>query len=196
MSKYDAALKKYLDIFGSQEMYFINDNRNLEVFAKNPSNNKEEDIRIKISAINDDMEIRQLPDINDMIAHILKLNIDDRLQRGDLTLVEDIANISANGKAYHFLHFASVYCNFHRPDIYPIYSDQHFGFYREYIKDNNLKHDPDKLDTYAVFSAALDAFITRLGVKGKMNYLHIRKFGWLYFDHVVKESMVEEVKSK
>jgi hypothetical protein len=26
-------------------------------------------------------------------------------------------------------------------------------------------------------------------VKGKMNYLHIRKFGWLYFDHVMKESL-------
>jgi hypothetical protein len=188
MSKYDAALKKYLDIFESQEMYFVNDVRNLELFAKNSSNKTEEDIRIKISAINDDMEIRQLPDINDMIDHILKLNIDDRLKRGDLSLVEDIASIKANGKSFHFLHFASVYCNFHRPDVYPIYSEQHFDFYREYIRVHNLKLDPDKLNTYAVFSAALDDLITRLGVKGKMNYLHLRKFGWLYIDHVVKES--------
>jgi hypothetical protein len=143
---------------------------------------------MKISAINDDMEIRQLPDINDMIDHILKVNIDDRLERSDLALVEDIANITANGKPYHFLHFASVYCNFHRPDVYPIYSEQHLDFYRQYIKANNLKLDPDKLNTYAVFSAALDDLITRLGVKGKMNYLHLRKFGWLYIDHVVRES--------
>ncbi len=102
MSKYDAALKKYLDIFESQEMYFINDVRNLELFKKNPYNKTEEDIRMKISAINDDMEIRQLPDINDMIAHILKLNIDDRLQRGDLSFVEDIANPTANGKNVSF----------------------------------------------------------------------------------------------
>jgi hypothetical protein len=189
MKEFDIVLKKYMDIFAGQEMYFINDVRNLELFKLNPSNKTEEDIRIKISTINDDMEIRQLPDINDMIAHILKLNIDDRLQRGDLSLVEDIANITANGKSYHFLHFASVYCNFHRPDIYPIYSEQHFDFYREYIKANILKLDPDKLNNYAVFSTALDEFITRLGVKGKMNYLHIRKFGWLYFDHVVKESI-------
>jgi hypothetical protein len=189
MKEFDIVLKKYMDIFAGQEMYFINDVRNLELFKLNPSNKTEEDIRIKISTINDDMEIRQLPDINDMIHHILKLNIDDRLQRGDLSLVEDIANITANGKAYHFLHFASVYCNYHRPEVYPIYSEQHFDFYREYIKANNLKLDPDKLNTYTIFSAALDEFITRLGVKGKMNYLHIRKFGWLYFDHVVKESI-------
>jgi hypothetical protein len=188
MSKYDAALKKYIAIFESQEMYFVNDIRNLELFEKNPSNKTEEDIRIKVSAINDDMEIRQLPDINDMIDHILKLNIDDRLKRGDLSLVEDIASITANGKSFHFLHFASVYCNFHRPDVYPIYSEQHFDFYRQYIKVNNLKLDPDKLNTYAVFSAALEDLIIRLGVKGKMNYLHLRKFGWLYIDHVVKES--------
>jgi hypothetical protein len=188
MSKYDAALKKYIAIFESQEMYFVNDIRNLELFEKNPSNKTEEDIRIKVSAINDDMEIRQLPDINDMIDHILKLNIDDRLKRGDLSLVEDIASITANGKSFHFLHFASVYCNFHRPDVYPIYSEQHFDFYRQYIKVNNLKLDPDKLNTYAVFSAALEDLIIRIGVKGKMNYLHLRKFGWLYIDHVVKES--------
>ncbi len=58
-----------------------------------------------------------------------------------------------------------------------------------------LNLDPDKLNTYAVFSAALDDLITRLGVKGKMNYLHLRKFGWLYIDHVVKESMDEKVKA-
>lgn len=189
MNAFESAIKKYLDIFESQEMYFVNDNRNLELFAKNPSNKTEEDIRIKTSAINDDLEIRQLPDINDMIAHILKLNIDDRLQRGDLSLVEDIANITVNDKSYHFLHFASVYCNYHRPDVYPVYSEQHLGFYRKYIITNNLNLDPDKLNTYSVFSAALDDFLTRLGLKGKMNYLHIRKFGWLYFDHVVKESL-------
>ena len=189
MNAFESAIKKYLDIFESQEMYFVNDNRNLELFAKNPSNKTEEDIRIKTSAINDDLEIRQLPDINDMIAHILKLNIDDRLQRGDLSLVEDIANITVNDKSYHFLHFASVYCNYHRPDVYPVYSEQHLGFYRKYILANNLNLDPDKLNTYSVFSAALDDFLTRLGLKGKMNYLHIRKFGWLYFDHVVKESL-------
>lgn len=189
MNKYQITLKKYLDIFAGQEMCFINDTRNLELFEKNPLNTNVDDIRTKISALKDDPDIKQLSGLDDMANHILKLNIDDRLKRGDLTVVEDIANITVNGKPYRFLHFASAYCNLHRPDVFPIYSEQHFPFYREYIKVNNLKLDPSKLNTYAIFSAALDDLLTRTGVKGKMNYLHIRKFGWLYIDHVMKEAV-------
>lgn len=187
MSKYSTALKKYLDIFAGQEMCFINDTRNLELFEKNPLNTNADEVRTKLSALKDDPELKQLSGLDVMVDHILKLNIDDRLQRGDLSLVEDIATITINGNQYHFLHFASAYCNLHRPDVYPIYSDQHLDFYREYIKVNNLPLDPEKLNTYSVFSSALDDLLTRQGVKGKMNYLHIRKFGWLYADHVLKE---------
>jgi hypothetical protein len=188
MNKFDIALKKYLDIFGGQEMCFINDTRNLELFEKNPLNTNADEVRTKLSALKDDPELKQLTGLDEMVDHILKLNIDDRLKRGDLTVVEDIANVTVNGKPYHFLHFASAYCNLHRPDVFPIYSEQHFNFYREYIKNNNLKLDPGKLNTYAVFAAALDDLLTRKGVKGKMNYLHIRKFGWLYTDHIMKEA--------
>ena len=187
MSKFKTALKKYLDIFQDQEMYFINDVRNLELFASIPQNLTEEDIRTKVSAIND-VDLRRLCIEDAMIGHILKLKIDDRLSQNDLSLVEDIATITANGQSHHLLHFASVYCNYHKPDVFPIYSEQHLEFYRGYIVNHNLPLDPDKLDTYAVFSQALNDLVERLGVKGKMNYLHIRKFGWLYAENVVKES--------
>jgi hypothetical protein len=169
-------------------MCFINDTRNLELFAKNPLNTHADEVKTKLSALKDDPELKQISSLDDMVNHIINLKIDDRLQRGDLSLVDDIANITISGKPYHFLHFASAYCNLHRPDVYPIYSEQHFNFYKEYIKVNNLKLDPDKLNTYPVFAAALDDLLTRTGVKGNMNYLHIRKFGWLYIDHVMKEA--------
>jgi hypothetical protein len=188
MTPFEIALKKYLSIFGGQEMVFINDNRNLELFAKNPSNQTEEDIRTKISAISDDLEVKQLPNRDDLIDHILKLKIDDRLNKGDLSVVEDIAHVKINGNVYNLLHFASLYCNLHKPDVFPIYSDQHHDFYRKYIKHFNLSIDPEKLTTYPVFAAALDDLLTRTGVKGKMNYLHLRKFGWLYADKVLKEA--------
>jgi hypothetical protein len=187
-SPFEIALKKYLDIFRGQEMCFINDNRNLELFAKNPSNQTEEDIRTKISAISDDLEVKQLSNRDDLINHILKLNIDDRLTKGDLSLVEDIAHVKINGTVHNLLHFSSLYCNLHKPDVFPIYSDQHHDFYRKYIKHFNLSIDAEKLTTYPVFAAALDDLLTRTGVKGKMNYIHLRKFGWLYADKVLKEA--------
>jgi hypothetical protein len=187
MNKFEASLKKYFNIFEGQEMYFVNDVRNLELFASTPQNLTEEDIRTKVSAINDS-ELRHLYIQDAMIAHIHKLNIDDRLNRNDLSLVEDIATITASGKPHHVLHFASVYCNYHKPDIFPIYSDQHLDFYKAYIANHNLPLDPDKLDTYNVFSGALNDLVERWGLTGKMNYLHIRKFGWLYAESVLKES--------
>lgn len=188
MNTFETVLKKYLALFADQEMYFVNDTRNLELYKSNPSNKNADDIRTKISAISDDPDIQQLTNVEELIAHIQKLNIDDRLQRGDLSVVEDIAHVTIQGNPQNLLHFASVYCNLHRPEIYPIYSEQHFNFYREYIRKNKLAIDADKLNTYAVFSAALNDLITRFGLKGKMNYLQLRKFGWLYIEHIMKES--------
>jgi hypothetical protein len=51
----------------------------------------------------------------------LKKDIDRRLDECDITLVEDLAHININGKAFNFYSFASKYCSHHRPDIYPIY---------------------------------------------------------------------------
>jgi len=187
MNKFDSALKKYIEIFTNQEMYFVNDLKNLELFKKYPFNTSADDIHVKLSSIND-TDISNNALMEDAIKHILNLNIDDRIKSGDLSVVEDIAHIKTEGKLFYLLHFASVYCNFHRPEIFPIYSEQHIAFYKKYIKENNLPLDPQKINTYNVFSKALDDLVQRLGLSGKMNYLHLRKFGWLYAESVMKES--------
>lgn len=188
MSTFKPILKKYLDIFAGQEMYFINDTRNLELFQKHPANVKAEDVRTKISAISDDPGLQQISNTEDVVNHILRLKMDDRLKKGDLTLVEDIAHITVQGKPEYLLHFASVYCNYHRPEIYPIYSDQHLDFYKRFIKEYQLPLDPEKLTTYDTFTKALNELVQRLELKGKMNYLQLRKFGWLYASKVAEES--------
>jgi len=187
MNKFENSLKKHLDIFASQEMYFLNDLKNLELFQKYPLNINADDIRMKLSAIND-TGISQNTLMEDAIAHIIALKMDDRIKRGDLLVVEDLAHITSNGKIFYLLHFASVYCNFHRPETYPIYSEQHLEFYKKYIKENNLPLDSEKISTYDVFAKALNDLVQRLGLTGKMNYLQIRKFGWLYAETVVKEA--------
>lgn len=187
MTKFETTLKKYLDIFAGQEMYFVNDTRNLELFSQTSGNTSAEDVRTKVSALNDsDIRSRSLEE--DMINHIVKLNIDGRLKRNDLNAVEDIANISAQAESHNLLHFASVYCNFHKPEVFPIYSEQYHDFYKRYIVEYKLPLDPEKLNTYPVFSQALNDLVERLGLTGKMNYLQLRKFAWLYAETVVNES--------
>jgi hypothetical protein len=192
MDTFENVLRKYLGIFANQEMYFVNDIRKVELFEKVPSNTNAEDIRSKVSAVNDH-DINQFSILNEMVDHILKLSIDDKIKKGDLSVVDEIASIEVRGTKHNLLHFASVYCNFHRPDIFPIYSEQHFDFYRTYIKRYKLPLDVEKLNTYVVFSRALKDLISRLGLEKKMNYLQMRKFGWLYAETVLKESAPEPV---
>lgn len=159
-------------------MYFTSDTRNLEFFEKNHANTNAEDIRLKVGSV-DETELTKENLTEDMVSHILKLKIDDRLKKGDLSLVEDIATLQVNRKSYRALHFASLYCNLHRPEIFPIYSEEHFPFYKNYIQHFKLPIDPAQLTNYSTFCQALDDLVNRLGLSGKLNYQQLRKFAWL-----------------
>ena len=187
MKSFEITLNKYLEIFLNQEMYFTEDIRCLDFFKAHPTNTDAMDIRTKISAIND-REVHEGEFANDLVGHIQKLNIDSRLQKKDLSVVEEIAHLNVRGKSFHLLAFASLYCSLHHPTVFPVYSEQHFQFYKTWIVQRKLPLDPEKLNNYLVFSSALNLLVEQLHLTGKMNYLQIRKFGWLYAESVLKES--------
>jgi hypothetical protein len=135
-----------------------------------------------------DIDFNRLGAQEVMAKHVLELNIDPRLAKKDLSVVNDIARITINGKEEYLLHFASVYCNLHRPDVFPIYSDQFASFYKRYIEEYKLDINPDEINQYNVFTKVQDDLITRYGVKGKMNYLQMRKFAWIYMEKVLREA--------
>src|SRR5689334_13007071 len=93
MNKFEATLKKYVDIFLNQEMYFVNDLKNMELFHQIPLNVDVGDVRSKLSAMND-TDINHNALMEDAIKHIINLKVDERISRGDLSVVEDISNIS------------------------------------------------------------------------------------------------------
>src|SRR5699024_6064357 len=85
---------------------------------KFPQNSLVQDVLLKVSVINS-LYSTNIYAVHEISYHIQKLNIDCRLISGDLSLVEDIA--TGHGKGRRFFSFATKYCNWHRPDIYPIY---------------------------------------------------------------------------
>jgi hypothetical protein len=131
-----------------------------------------------------------------MTDHILKLNVDKKLDTNDLSVVDDIANITINGQQNRLMNFASIYCNYHKPDVYPIFSDQHLNFVKTYIRNNNLKINPDKLEQYLVRKEVLDDIIKRHFSKEDVDYFTARKFGWLYLDKVLSESSIPDASKK
>lgn len=187
MAKFQEALKKYLQLYSSQEPYFTNDTKNLEFFKTYPSNTKLEDILQKISAM-EDADFNRLGSQEEMTKHILQLNIDSSLSKNDLSIVPRIARVTMSGKEQNLLHFASVYCNLHKPEGFPIYSDQFLNFYKRYIKEYGLAINPGDLNQYEAFTKVQADFISRYDIGGKMNFLQMRKFAWLYMKKVLDEA--------
>ena len=61
-----------------------------------------EDILIKCSALND-FYSTNIFKVHNVAQHYLHMDIDNRLDEGDLTLVEDLAHIIINGKPLTFI---------------------------------------------------------------------------------------------
>ncbi len=181
--KLEEKIKSYVSKLKGQEGYFIDDIKTIDYFALNPSNTKLEDIKLKIGMVSD-RDLDQAGASESMAKHILDLKIDPRLKANDLDVVEDIAGVEVNGKKMNLLRFASLYCNFHNPDVYPIYSDQHLDMYRNYIAEHKLSVKPEDLVHYKVFKSVLDDVMNRFKVRHQLNYQQVRKLGWLYIDKI------------
>ncbi|MCQ2977311.1 MAG: hypothetical protein MJ232_04780, partial [archaeon] len=116
-------VEKYLEKWDNLENYVLQENSlNKLFFDLIPENKIIEDILIKASTLND-FYSTHIFSIFSVANHILSLDIDIRLNNGDPTLVDDIANITIDGKKIRFYSFASKYCSHHRPYDYPIYDN-------------------------------------------------------------------------
>lgn len=94
------------------------------LFKSYPTNTNLDEIIIKVACLDRlySTNITKSYKIPQVAQHIRKLNFDDRVQKGDITLVDDIANFSRaqiegqGGK--QILSFASKYCVWHSSVVY------------------------------------------------------------------------------
>ncbi|MDO4368882.1 MAG: hypothetical protein Q4C26_09420 [Bacteroidales bacterium] len=122
-------LKKIIDKYNNSNEYehYREEDKALELTFRDKisTNDNITNILIKVSLLNDFYStniFKTLP----VAKHILDLDIDKRLNKGDLELVNDIAKIdmpdnSGNTIKKYFYSFATKYCCNHRPDVYPIF---------------------------------------------------------------------------
>ena len=142
-------VEKYLVKWKTLENYVLQEKSLKKLFTKTyPSNNKIEDVLIKVCALNDFYSTNILSPFI-VSKHILNLTIDKRLQQRDYTLVNEIAHIKVKrNKIINFYSFASKYCSHHQPNYYPIYDnfvekfliylrneDKFYDFKRAELKD-------------------------------------------------------------
>ena len=140
-------------------------------------NDNIEDILIKCSSLND-FYSTNIFDIHTVAQHILSLQIDERLEKGDRSLVNDIAHVEVNGKDHFFYSFATKYCSHHQPERYAIYDSyvekvllsmnsrkQFTNFKREDLKD------------YETYMSVIRAFQQRFGLM-QYNIKQLDQYLW------------------
>ena len=142
-----------------------------------PHNFKIEDILIKCSALND-FYSTNIYDIFAVAQHILSLEIDVRLDKGDKSLIKDIAQVEINGKDHFFYSFATKYCSHHQPLEYAIYDS-----YVEKVllslnkREQFANFQKEELKDYEIYMRVIRAFQQRYGLM-EYNIKKLDKYLW------------------
>ena len=114
-------VKYYLKTWDALENYSLQEDALDKLFFTLCPENKEiSDILLKVAALND-FYSTNIFSVYPVAKHILSLNIDSRLKKGDVTLVSEIQKVEINGVQKNFYSFATKYCSHHNPKDYPIY---------------------------------------------------------------------------
>ena len=114
-------LEKYLKSWKDLKNYKLQEDALDKLFFELlPSNEEISDILLKVATLND-FYSTNIFSVYPVAEHILSLKIDERLRQGDVTLVNEIQNVTINGVARKFYSFSTKYCSHHNPKEYPIY---------------------------------------------------------------------------
>ncbi len=162
---------KYLTRWNSLENYVLQESSLKKLFTKTyPKNKKMDDILIKVCSLNDFYSTNIYAPFK-VAKRIQSLNIDRRLQKGDLTLVND-------EKTINFYSFATKYCSHHKPLIYPIY-DSYVEKILMYFKRNDQFYNFKKSDLkiYSNYLMILNGFREYYGLE-TFNLKQIDKYLW------------------
>lgn len=174
-------LEQYLKQWDKTEQYRLQENALDKLFFELcPNNNSISDILLKVATLND-FYSTNIFSVYPVAKHILELNIDERLQSGDVSLVDDIKKVVINGKCQNFYSFATKFCSHHKPLDYPIYDsyvEKVLLYFRKQDSSKKFaKFTPGDLKDYGKFKATLIEF-SRSYDLDKYNLKEIDKYIW------------------
>ena len=157
-------VKYWLDEWKKLPDYTTQEEAISDLFKQYKLNNDLKQIIVKCSVLND-FYSTNIFKVYPVACHILKLNVDERIKKGDDTIVNEIAKITLKDKTtledkeHNFYSFASKYCSHHNKEEYPIYDyyvEKMLIHCRKLYNFNDFK-DKDLKD-YAKFKSILVGF--------------------------------------
>lgn len=123
-----------------------------------PKNKKIVDVLLKVAALND-FYSTNIFSVYPVAKHILSLDIDDALKKGDVSIVSKIQRVTIGRSKKHFYSFASKYCSHHNPKDFPIY-DSYVDQVLRYFRNEHAfrKFRNEDLKDYEKFKSILIGF--------------------------------------
>ncbi len=143
-----------------------------------PKNKKIEDVLLKVAALND-FYSTNIFSVYPVAKHILSLDIDGPLKKGDVSIVSKIQKVTIGKSKKLFYSFASKYCSHHKPKDFPIYDsyvDQVLRYFRKV--DSFRKFRNDDLKDYEQFKSILIDFCEYYGLEA-YTLKQIDRYLWL-----------------
>lgn len=172
-------IQLYLERWDSLDNYVLQESSLRKLFHDTyPLNTEIDDVLIKVCALNDFYSTNIFSPFV-VARHIVDLKIDGRLEKDDLSLVNDIARIKVNGgKEINFYSFATKYCSHHKPTVYPIF-DSYVAKLLLYFKKADKFHsfEREDLKNYSSYRSILLAFQKHYGLDD-FNLKQIDKYLW------------------
>lgn len=172
-------IERYLVAWTELENYTLQESALNKLFLETYKENKEiEDVLVKVATLND-FYSTQIFSVYPVAKHIVNLDIDARLQAGDVTLVNDIASVTMeSGAEKNFYSFATKYCSHHQPNkfaIYDSYVEKILKYYRNV--DAFCVFTDSELKDYLVFSKVLKEFQLFYGLE-KFTLKDLDRYLW------------------
>lgn len=122
-------------------------------------------ILVKVSAINA-LYSTSIFGLFEVAKVIREVAIDPLLENGDPRAVSDIARVNYSGKTRWNYSFASKYCSWHRPEMYPIFDSRVDFCLRSYqARDHFAKFTQNDLWNYETFREIMKQFKEHYGLE-------------------------------
>jgi hypothetical protein len=145
-----------------------------ELFQAFPRNENVHQVYMKAVALNALYSTQiplynpEVPSLWEVADHIVSGKIDDLLDSGSPEAVSKVAAIDVEGKHHRFNYsFATKYCSWHRPDVYPIF-DSRVNEYLWHLKKLGTIPIAKRNDLwdYPEFKKIVNEFRERFGLEG------------------------------
>ena len=149
---------------------------------KYPQNQEVKEVLLKVAAINQlynaGVYTRAIYSVAELICDI---EIDSELNEGSLDVVGELAHREITGENHRYV-FATKYCHWHRPTLYPIYDDVVADLlwkYQKAYRFAEFRKGDLVSENYPLYKGIIEKFKSEYDLGG-VSFRELDKFLWRY----------------